>query len=94
MEAQTTLVRTERRVELHTVSTVDAKLAGIVLPGDTELDNTLGNGADLEGGTVLWVLLEEGAVLEGAGELCSSYATSQLDCHKLWHEVRIMQQGC
>jgi hypothetical protein len=71
VETQTTLVRAESRVELHTVSTVDAKLAGIVLPDDTELNDTLGNGADLEGGAVLWMLLEEGAVLECAGELCS-----------------------
>lgn len=72
MEAQTTLVRAESRVELHAVATVDAELAGVVLPGDAELNDALGDGADLEGGAVLGVLLEEGAVLEGAGELCTS----------------------
>lgn len=70
MEAQATLVRAQSRVELHTVSTVDLELAGVVFPGDTELNNALGDSTDLEGGAVLGVLLEEGAVLEGAGELC------------------------
>ena len=69
VESQTTLEGAKSRVELDTVTAVDADLALVVLPDDAELDNTLGDGDDLEGGLVLGVLLEEGAVLEGAGEL-------------------------
>lgn len=70
MESKSTLIRAQGRVELDSVSSVDAQLALVILPGDTELQDTLGDGGDLEGGTVFGVLLEEGAVLEGAGQLC------------------------
>lgn len=70
MESQSALVRAQRRVELHSVASVDTQLAIVVLPGDAELQHALGDGHDLEGGAVLGVLLEEGAVLEGAGQLC------------------------
>ena len=56
---------------MHAVTTVDLELAGVVFPCDTELNHALRNGANFEGCAVLGVLLEEGAVLEGAGELCS-----------------------
>lgn len=69
MEAKSTLVGAQGGVELDAVATVDVELAGVILPGDTELDDALGDSADLEGSAVLGVLLEEGAVLEGAGEL-------------------------
>jgi hypothetical protein len=55
---------------LHTVSTVDLELSLIVLPDDSELDDALGNGDDLESGLVLWLLLKESAVFEGRGKLC------------------------
>lgn len=70
MEPKSTLVRAQGRVELHSVASVHAQLAVVVLPGDAELHDTLGDGHDLEGGAVLGVLLEEGAVFEGAGQLC------------------------
>jgi len=44
-------------------------LALVVLPCDSELDDTLWDGSDLESLLVLWVLLEQGTVLEGRGEL-------------------------
>lgn len=69
VESKTTLVRAEGRVVLDTETTVDLELAGVVLPDDAELDDTLRNGGNLEGGAVLGVLLEEGAVLKGADKL-------------------------
>ena len=69
MEAKTALVGAKRGVELDAVAAVDTELAVVVFPGDAELDDALGDGTDLESGAVLRVLLEEGAVLEGAGEL-------------------------
>jgi len=41
----------------------------IVLPDNTELDDALGDGDNLEGGLVFGVLLEEGAVFEGRDQL-------------------------
>lgn len=67
VETETTLVRAESRVELDTVTAVNGDGAVITLPGDTELDDTLGDLNDGEGTTVLGVLLEEG--LEGGGDL-------------------------
>lgn len=69
VETETTLVGTQGRVELDTETAVDLELTLVVLPDDTELDDTLGDGDDLEGLAVLRVLLEEGRVLEGRGEL-------------------------
>ena len=65
MEPETTLVRPQRRVELDTVSSIDLKLVLVIFPADAELDDTLGDGGDFEGGAVFGVLLEEGGVLEG-----------------------------
>jgi hypothetical protein len=45
-------------------------LAFVIFPDDTELNDTLGNGHDLEGLAVLGLLLEKSGVLEGGGELC------------------------
>ena len=70
METETTLVRTESRVELHAVTLVDLALALVVLPDNAELDDTLGDGDNLEGLLVLGVLLEEGGGLQGGDELC------------------------
>jgi hypothetical protein len=69
VETETTLVWTKSGVELHTVSTVDLDLVLVILPDDTELDDALGDGDDLEGGLVLWLLFEEGGVLEGGDQL-------------------------
>lgn len=49
MEAEATLVWTEGGVKLDTISTVDLELALVVLPGNTELNHTLGDGNDGEG---------------------------------------------
>lgn len=69
VESETALVGTEGRVILDTVATVDLEVALVVAPGDTELDNTLGDGGNSESGAELGALSEELAVLESAGEL-------------------------
>lgn len=69
MEAETALVGTQGRVELDAEAAVDLELALVILPDDTELDEALGNGGDLQGGPVLRVLLEKGRALEGRGKL-------------------------
>jgi hypothetical protein len=69
VEAETALVWTEGRVELHTVALVDLALALVVLPDDAELDDALGNGDDLESLPVLGVLLEDGGAFQGGDEL-------------------------
>ncbi len=70
MEPKTTLVRSQGRIKLYTVSSIDLNLILIVFPDDTELDDTLRDGGDLEGGAVFGVLLEQGGILEGRGKLC------------------------
>ena len=69
VQTEATLVGAESGVELDAVAAVDLELASIVLPDDAELEDTLGDRGDLESGAVLGELLEEGAVLEGAGKL-------------------------
>jgi len=59
VQSETTLVRAKGGVELDTVTTVDLEVTSIILPANTELNNTLGNRDDLEGDAVLGVLLEE-----------------------------------
>ena len=68
MEAQPAFVRPEGAVELHAEAAAHLHLALVVLPGDAELDDALGDGGDLEGFAVFGVGLEEGAVFEGGGE--------------------------
>jgi hypothetical protein len=65
MQAETALVGAEGRVELDSVAAVDLDLVLVVFPNYAELDDALGDGDDLEGGLVFWVLFEEGAVFEG-----------------------------
>ena len=65
MEPQSTFVRPKGRVELYAIAPIDLNFILIVLPHDAELDDAFGDGSDLEGGLVFWVLLEEGGVLEG-----------------------------
>lgn len=69
MESKTTLVRTKSTVELNTETTVDLAFALVILPGDTELDDALGDGGDFEGFAVFGMLVEELAVFDGGGEL-------------------------
>lgn len=69
VETETALVWAEGGVELNTIALVDLWLQVVVLPNNTELDDALWDGNDLEGGLVLWVLLEEGGVFEGGCEL-------------------------
>lgn len=71
VKPQTALVRAQGRVELHPEAAVHLQLAIVVLPHDAELDHALWDGGNGQGGAVLGVLAEEGAVLEGAGELCA-----------------------
>lgn len=84
VETETALVWTEGRVELHAVTTVDLHVSLVVLPDNAELDDALWDRDDLEGGLVLGVLLEEGGVLEGRGELWSpSVSTFASPCEVL-----------
>jgi hypothetical protein len=65
VQAETTLVWAEGRVELNSVAAVDLDLVLVVLPDNAELDDALGDGDDLEGSLVFGVLFEESAVFEG-----------------------------
>jgi hypothetical protein len=69
VESETSLVWTKSGVELNAITAVDLWLEVVVFPNDAELDDALGDGDDLEGSLVLWVLLEEGRVFEGGGQL-------------------------
>jgi hypothetical protein len=69
VQTETTLVRTKRRVVLHAVSTVYLDLVVVIFPDDTELNDALWDGGNLECFLVFGVLLEEGRVLEGGGQL-------------------------
>jgi hypothetical protein len=70
VQAETALVWTEGGVELDSVAAVDLDLVLVVFPDNSELDDALGNGDDLEGGLVFGVLFEEGAVFKGGDQLC------------------------
>lgn len=70
VKSQSAFVRSQGRVELHAVATVHLDLALVVFPGDAELDDALGDGADFQGAAVFGVLLEERRVLERRGKLC------------------------
>lgn len=59
MEAEATLVWTKGGVKLDTISTVDLELALVVLPSNTELNHTLGDGNDGEGSLELRRYQEE-----------------------------------
>jgi hypothetical protein len=59
VQTETALVRTESRVELDSETAVDGDREVVALPGDSELDDTLGDLDDGEGATVVGVLLEE-----------------------------------
>jgi len=70
VESQTAFVWPKSRVVLNTEATVDLHLALVVLPRDSELDDTLWDGRDLESFLVLWVLFKQRAVLECRRKLC------------------------
>ena len=70
VESETALVRTQGRVELHTVPAVDLELALVIFPDDTELDDSFGDCGDLKRLFVFWVLFEERGMLKGRGKLC------------------------
>lgn len=76
MEAETTLVRAQCRVELHTVSTVDVNVTIVIFPGDTELDDTLRNGNDGQAFPQFGLQMEEFGLLEGRDELCRVYIST------------------
>jgi hypothetical protein len=65
VESEASLIRTESRVELDSIAAIDLWLSLVVLPDNTELNDPLGDGDDLESGPVFGVLFEEGGVLEG-----------------------------
>lgn len=74
VETETALVGTESRVKLDAVALVDIALALVIFPDNTELDNALGDGDNLESLLVLGVLLEDGGALKGGGKLCEELA--------------------
>ena len=49
---------------MDTVAAIDLWLSLIIFPDDSELDDPLGDGDNLEGRFVFRLLVEEGAVLE------------------------------
>lgn len=69
MESETALVRSQSRVELHTVAPVDLNVALIIFPCDPELDDSFWDCGDLKGFPVFRVLLEKAGMLEGRGKL-------------------------
>jgi hypothetical protein len=72
METKTTLVGTEGRVELDTVTTVELELTRDVFPNNTELNDTLRNLNDFQAASQVRVDLEELGVLEAGDELTDS----------------------
>jgi hypothetical protein len=59
VQAEASFVGAERRVELHTKSSINLGFALIILPDHPELQDTLGDLDDVEGFLVLWVSLYE-----------------------------------
>lgn len=64
VKAKASLVGAQGRVELHAVSPVDLHLSLVILPGHSELNDSLGDGSYFESGLVLRVLFEEGGIFE------------------------------
>ena len=69
VESKATLVRPKCRVELHAESAVHMHSTLVILPDDSELDDSLWDRGDLEGLLVFRILFEECAMLEGRGKL-------------------------
>lgn len=57
---------------MHTVSSVDLHLPLVVFPDDSKLNDSFGDGSNLEGSLVFRVLFEEGGIFEGGDELLVS----------------------
>ena len=74
MESKTALVRAKCRIELDSIAAVGLHLALVILPCDSELNDTLWDSGDLQRLLVLGLLLEEGGVFEGR---CKLYELSQ-----------------
>lgn len=72
VQPQSSLVGAQSRVVLYSVTSVDLELTLVVLPGDSELDDTLGNLDDGEGFSVLGVLGEEGLLRGSNWTRCRS----------------------
>jgi hypothetical protein len=89
MEAEPALVWAESRVELDAESAVHLDFAFVVFPGDAELDDALGNGGNLEGGLIFWVLLKESGVLESGSELWGMSLVSSFAIKDSWEA-----EGC
>ena len=70
MEAETALVRTECRVELHAIPPIDLDLILVIFPDNAELDDTLGDCGDSKCLFVLRIFMEERRVFEGRDQLC------------------------
>lgn len=64
MESESTLVWSQGRVELHTVSPIDLDLAFVIFPHDTELNDPFRNRYNLQSCLVFWVLGKEGGIFE------------------------------
>jgi len=69
VESKTTLVRTESRVELDSVTTVDLGNTVVVFPDNTELEDTLGDRDDRDNLLKLRALLEKSRVLKSGQKL-------------------------
>ena len=69
VESQTAFVRTQGGIELHSIATVDLNLALVVFPDDAKLNDPFGDGGNLEGGSVLGILLEQRGIFERRGKL-------------------------
>jgi hypothetical protein len=69
MESKTTLVRTESRVELDSVTTVDLDIAVVVFPDNAELEDTLGDRDDRDNLLKLRALLKKSRVLKSGQKL-------------------------
>lgn len=80
MKAKTALVGTEGRIELHTIATVDLHLILVVFPNYAKLDDTLGDGSNLQGSLVFGILLEEGGILEGGDEFWTGIGSQLIGC--------------
>lgn len=65
VKAETSFVGTQGGVELHTISSIDLHLSLVVFPDHSELNDSFGDGGDLESSLVFGILFEEGGVLEG-----------------------------
>jgi len=83
VESETALVWPQSGVVLNAEATVDLHLALVVLPRDSELDHTFGDGGYLKGFLVLWVLLEQRAVLQRRRKLCGRVQYAGTDARVL-----------